>query len=124
MWGCSANAWSTTSPYGQWKSSNNAYLVDAGTDVQSRLGVFLDQSKVDEVTFTPASSSTLMIVGSLTIQGMDDFCTESLEEWDEWVQVSFGKGDEPAEIENTLKSSEGYLLKDKDGNYLTPKESD
>jgi hypothetical protein len=86
LWACSAPLWSTTSPYSQWTSSNSAYLLDLGTETQSRLGVFLDQTDDESVTFT-AGDTTTIIVGSLTIQSINNFITEETQSWDAWTQI-------------------------------------
>lgn len=73
LWACSASLWSgssTSSP--QWKSSASLYQIDMGTKTQSRLAMFLDQSNYESITFTGAATST-MVVGSLTIQGIEQF---------------------------------------------------
>lgn len=80
LWGCSAPLWDSAAPYEQWGASNDAILIDLGTEVQSRLGVFIDRSKDEEVTFISKFNSTL-IVGSLTIQGGESY-TQG------WVQIS------------------------------------
>jgi hypothetical protein len=61
-------------------------LLDLGTETQSRLGVFLDQTDDESVTFT-AGDTTTIIVGSLTIQSINNFITEETQSWDAWTQI-------------------------------------
>lgn len=73
LWAASKPTWSTSTPYGQWKISNNSPLtaLDQAT-TQPRLALFYDQSNDTEVTFTTPSTG-LRTFGSLTIQGMTAF---------------------------------------------------
>ena len=86
IWACSTPTWTTTTPYPQWESSNDAFRIDLGTDTQSRLAVFLDQTEDTEVTFTPPVTNTIT-VGSLTIEGPEVFYTTEVKEWDEWTRI-------------------------------------
>lgn len=87
LWACSAPLWNTTAPYPQWTSSNDAIRIDLGADTQSRLAIFLDNTNVSEVVFTPGSSGSTIIVGSLTIQGIDKFADITEEPYSEWVLI-------------------------------------
>lgn len=72
LWACSAPLWSTTSTYPLWEVSNKSEVLQLGTSTQSRLGVVMDESNDESVTFT-AGGNTTLIVGSLTITGMNGF---------------------------------------------------
>lgn len=72
LWACSAPLWTTSSPYPIWTVSNDSTVLSLGTSTQSRLAVVLDESSDASVTFTPAAETT-MIIGSLTITGMNGF---------------------------------------------------
>ena len=69
--------WGLTNPVGstgnQWTSTNDIPIVQLGTDTCARLAIGLDQTNETSVTFAPGSSGTTMIVGCLTVQGMEKF---------------------------------------------------
>lgn len=69
--------WGLTNPLGstgnQWTSTNDIPIVQLGTDTCARLAIGLDQTNETSVTFAPGSSGTTMIVGCLTVQGMEKF---------------------------------------------------
>lgn len=73
LWGMTAPVWSTTTPYVGWKASNSMPIIQSDGYMQQRLGLGLDQSEDENVTFISAADSTTMIVGCLTVQGMDKF---------------------------------------------------
>lgn len=75
LWGMTAPRWGTTAPYPEWTVSNDMPIIQLGTDTQQRLGIGLDQSSVESVTFKPGTTAPLT-VGSLTVQGMDNFYKE------------------------------------------------
>ena len=73
LFGCSAPLWSTSSPYKLWTTSNDSVMIQLGTSTQSRLGVILDETDDTEVTITSGGTTSTLIVGSLTIKGIDSF---------------------------------------------------
>jgi N-acetylneuraminic acid mutarotase len=87
LWACSAPLWNTSSPYGQWEIDNGSYRIDLGNATQSRLAIFLDQSNSEEVTFTPDSTGTTIIIGSLTVEGTDYLYTEIPYTRNVWVEI-------------------------------------
>jgi hypothetical protein len=78
LWGMSSPMWNTTSPYPIWTASNDMPIVQLGSSTQSRLGIGLDQSNDETVTFTAGASTTTIIVGALTVEGMDEFIHNEL----------------------------------------------
>lgn len=73
LWGATQSLWTTTGePYDVWKTSNNMRLIQLGDYTQSRLLLGLDQTAGINVTFTSAVESP-MIVGSLSVQGIERF---------------------------------------------------
>ena len=87
LWACSAPLWGPQPPYPQWQSSNDTFRIDLGNKTQSRLAIFLDQTNDTEVTFTPGTSSTTIVVGSLTIQGMEKFGEVTKTQYGVWAQI-------------------------------------
>ena len=73
LWGMTAPLWTTTVPYAGWKVSSNIPIVQLDFSTQQRLGLALDQTDEASVTFTGQSTETTMIVGSLSVHGMDRF---------------------------------------------------
>ena len=73
LFGCSAPLWSSTSPYPLWITSNDSVIIQLGTSTQSRLSVILDETDDTEVTITSGGTTSTLIVGSLTIKGIDSF---------------------------------------------------
>lgn len=76
LWACSAPSWATSSPYPLWTVSNNSPVLQLGLNTASRLGTVLDQTNDETVTFHAEMGGSTMIVGSLTISGMDKFYTD------------------------------------------------
>jgi N-acetylneuraminic acid mutarotase len=77
IWACSAPMWDSTIPCTQWEISNGSYRIDLGNTTQSRLAIFLDQSDSESVTFVPGNTSlSTVIIGSLTVEGIDRLYTE------------------------------------------------
>lgn len=77
---CSADLWGTSTPYSLWTVSDNSEIIQLGTSTQSRLGVILDQNpEISELNIVPGGTSSPIVVGSLTITGMDKFY--DVEEW-------------------------------------------
>ena len=72
LWACSASLWGTSLPYPQWEADDDHYRIDLGNDTQSRLAIFMDHSEAEQVTFTAGATGPL-IVGCLSIEGMDKF---------------------------------------------------
>ena len=70
IWGCSANIWNTSAPYGNWRCSNtNTTLICLDqTKTQPRQANFIDAINDDGVrSFTPVSSETSAVVDAVKI---------------------------------------------------------
>lgn len=90
LWGLTTPMWSTTAPYPIWTASNDAPIIQLGTATQSRLGIALDQTNEASITFQSGSTSS-MIIGSLTVQGMDKFYADSSYNRRVWENVNTGE---------------------------------
>lgn len=76
LWGMTSPLWGTVSPYTEWKASNGIIIEQLDNSYQQRLGVGLDHTGAETVTLTSGTSASTMIVGSLTIEGIDSFYME------------------------------------------------
>lgn len=72
LWGMTTPLWGTVTPYLQWIASNNIPIIQLGTNTQSRLGLGIDQTKETRVKFLSGSDASTIIVGCLTVQGIEN----------------------------------------------------
>lgn len=91
LWGLSTPLWGTTAPYPLWTASNDSPIIQLSTDAQSRLGIAVDQTDEVSVTFQSGSNESTMIVGSLTVHGMDKFYTDNSYNRRVWENVNTGE---------------------------------
>ena len=81
LWGMTAPSWTNTIPCKGWETTGDMQIVQlASASTQPRLGVGLDQSSAESVTFKSYGSSQ-SIIGCLTVQGIDKFYTAATHTW-------------------------------------------
>jgi N-acetylneuraminic acid mutarotase len=86
LWGMTAPTWTTTAPYNGWTISNDSPIIELPNTTPQRLGIGLDQSTDESVTITPEAAAT-MIIGCLTVQGLEKFYDADPYERPQWDEI-------------------------------------